>query len=464
MKQKDEWTKARKILIGIIDVLLFIGSLLLSFYLKFGNNIPALNFDAFQGSLPFITIAFVIVNMLLGTYILYNKSVGDFLFLTLIGQTLMSLFIMALTFAGRWLAFPRSVILINFVVGTIVLFLFRWLVFKLYQRLSGSKRVMIVGMEREVFAAVDNFTNTKSTRHIVTHVVLSDYYENVRAHLEDIDVVYLASQIEEGEKLRIYDLLMEQDKKFFLNTSFENLIMVNPNMMNIEDESIIEVSPFRLPSEDAAIKRLMDVVMSLILLIVASPIMLVAAFLVKKSSEGPVFYKQTRITLDGREFEILKFRSMGVMAEAESGPVLASSNDARVTPVGKYLRALRIDELPQLLNVLKGDMSIVGPRPERPFFVDQFQEQNPYYYLRHNVRAGITGYAQVYGKYASDFNSKLNFDLIYIKKYSLVLDLKIMLQTIKILFDKVSSKGVDEAERPTHSEAEIAARGIQVIR
>lgn len=463
MKQKDEWTKARKIIIGFVDVLLFIGSLLLSFYLKFGTRIPALNFQAFEGSLPFITIGFIIVNILLGTYILYNKSVGDFLFLTLIGQTLISLFIMALTFAGRWLTFPRSVILIQFVVGTIILFGFRWFVFKIYQRMSGSKRVLILGMEREVFAAVDNFTNTKSTRHIVTHVVLSDYYENVRSHLDEIDVVYLASQIEEAEKLRIYDLLMEQDKKFFLNTSFENLVMVNPNMMNIEDESIIEVSPFRLPSEEDAIKRLMDVVMSLVMLIVASPIMLVAAILVKKSSEGPVFYKQTRITLNGKEFEILKFRSMGVTAEADSGPVLASSNDARVTPVGKYLRALRIDELPQLLNVLKGDMSIVGPRPERPFFVDQFQKQNPHYYLRHNVRAGITGYAQVYGKYASDFNSKLNFDLIYIKKYSLVLDLKIMLQTIKILFDKVSSQGVDEAERPTHSEAEIAARGIKVI-
>lgn len=135
---------------------------------------------------------------------------------------------------------------------------------------------------------------------------------------------------------------------------------------------------------------------------------------------------------------------MSATAERDSGPVLASSGDARVTTIGKYLRALRIDELPQLFNVLKGEMSVVGPRPERPFFVNQFQEENPVYYLRHNVRAGITGYAQVYGKYASDFNSKLNFDLIYIKKYSFLLDVKIMLQTIKILFDKVSSKGLEE--------------------
>lgn len=463
MKQQDDWTKVRKVAIMVIDMILYIASFLLSFRLRYGTEIPFKNMEAFQGSVFYVVIGFLIVNILLGTYILYNKSLGDFLFITIIGQFIMSLYIMALTFAGRWLAFPRSVILIGFIISVVILFIWRAIVFKFYQRLSGSKRVMIVGMEKEVFAAVDNFTNTKSIRHRVTHVVLSDYYENVRENLENIDVVYLASQIEESEKLRIYNLLMEKDKKFFLNTSFENLMMVRPNMMNIEDESIIEVSPFRIPSEDDMIKRLLDIIFSVALIIVSSPIMAVAAILVKRSSEGPILYRQTRITKEGREFEILKFRSMGVTAEKESGPVLATSNDMRVTPVGKYLRALRIDELPQLFNVLKGDMSIVGPRPERPFFVDQFEELNPHYYLRHNVRAGITGYAQVYGKYASDFNSKLNFDLIYIKQYSLILDMKIMLQTIKILFDKVSSQGLDEEEKTVHSEEELISRGIIVI-
>ena len=463
VKQQEEWTKARKIIIMIIDLILFIGSFLLSFRLRYGAEIPMKNLEAFQGSIIYVVIGFVLVNVLLGTYILYNKSLGDFLFITIIGQFIMALYIMALTFAGRWLAFPRSIILIVFFVGVIMLFMWRAAVFKFYQRLSGSKRVMIVGMEKEVFEAVDNFTNTKSIRHVVTYVVLSDYYHNVRENLDNIDVVYLASQIEDAEKLRIYNLLMEKDKKFFLNTSFENLMMVRPNMMNIEDESIIEVSPFRIPSEDDIVKRWLDIIFSLLLIVVSSPIMLIATILVKRSSEGPVMYRQIRVTKDGREFEILKFRSMGVTAEQESGPVLATSNDMRVTPVGKYLRALRIDELPQLFNVLKGDMSIVGPRPERPFFVDQFEEQNPHYYLRHNVRAGITGYAQVYGKYASDFNSKLNFDLLYIKQYSLILDMKIMLQTIKILFDKVSSQGLDEAERTTHSEEELINRGITVI-
>lgn len=286
----------------------------------------------------------------------------------------------------------------------------------------------------------------KNKKHKVTDVVLSNYYENLKSILPNIDIVYVSSSIDDHEKNKIYQLVIKADKKMFLDTSFENLIMIRPNMMNFEDESIIEVSDFGIPPEERFVKRFFDIVVSGTLLIVTSPIMLVTAILVKLTSPGPIIYKQTRITYAQKEFPILKFRTMSAKAESISGPVLATTNDSRVTPVGKYLRALRIDELPQLINVIRGEMSIVGPRPERPFFVEQFNQENPNYYLRHNVHAGITGYAQVYGKYASDYNSKLNFDLLYIKNYSLLLDMKILLQTIKILFDKVSSRGVDESE------------------
>ena len=244
-------------------------------------------------------------------------------------------------------------------------------------------------------------------------------------------------------------MLLREDKEIFLSTSFEHLLLVNPTIMSIEDEAIIAVSPFRIPAELDVFKRLSDILIALVGLILASPVMLITAILVKATSHGPVFYRQTRVTRGGKEFNILKFRSMSASAEKESGPMLATSHDPRVTPVGKYLRSLRIDELPQLFNVLVGDMSMVGPRPERPFFVEQFEQQNPHYHLRHSVRAGLTGYAQVYGKYASDFSAKLNFDLIYIKQYSLLMDVKILIQTVKILFDKVSSRGVEDDEAPT---------------
>lgn len=452
MSQGEKFTKTKKIVIVAIDVLLYHLSILLSFYVRYQGNIPMYNYQAYEQAGIYIFVLFALLNLLFGVYILYNKSITDFLYLTVIIQIITTISITAVTFIGRWFTFPRTVLFISFILSTIILFAWRVAVYKIYERFSGSKKVMVVGQEKDIRNAVFNIGSAKSKRHIVKYAVVSNYFENVQKNLDKIDIVYLASDIDKEVQSKIYDLLVYEKKKIFLTTSFENLLLVNPNIMNIEDESIIEISNFEISAEDDLIKRIMDIIFSIVLIIVASPIMLITALLVKVTSPGPVLYKQVRITKDGKEFNVLKFRSMSATAEKDSGPVLASSNDARVTTVGKYIRSLRIDELPQLFNVLKGDMSVVGPRPERPFFVNQFKEENPHYYLRHNVRAGITGYAQVYGKYASDFNSKLNFDLLYIKKYSLLLDAKIMLQTIKILFDKVSSKGLDEEENEKNKE------------
>jgi lipopolysaccharide/colanic/teichoic acid biosynthesis glycosyltransferase len=157
---------------------------------------------------------------------------------------------------------------------------------------------------------------------------------------------------------------------------------------------------------------------------------------------GPVFYKQKRMTCDGREFEILKFRSMVVDAE-KHGAVLAAKNDTRITRVGRLIRATRMDELPQLLNILKGDMSIVGPRPERKVIADAYARDIPEFGYRLRVRGGLTGYAQIYGKYNTQAYDKLRLDLMYIENYSLLLDIKLILMTLRILFSKESTEGVD---------------------
>lgn len=444
MNKSGEWGTARRMFIIMLDVLVYNLSIYASFWFKFGGEIPLRNFQTFESSAVFISISFILLNMLLGTYIFYNRISSDIIFVTVIGQILMSLGIMIITFAGRWFAFPRSVIFYSFLIGVLLLSIYRITVYKLYMKLGSDKKVVIIGHEKDVAPAVQNFSTHKNNKHKVSAVIIGNCYENLVKLIDETDIVYLASKLEEAEKIKIYQLVTQKDKKLFLNTTFENLITINANIMNFDDESIIESTGFNIQPEDALFKRIFDIVVSLVLLIIALPFMLLTAILVKVSSPGPIIYKQIRITKDQREFPIYKFRSMSATAEAKSGPVLAKSNDARVTPVGKFIRAVRFDELPQLINVLKGDMSIIGPRPERPYFVDQFNEENPYYYLRHNVRAGITGYAQVYGKYVSDYNSKLKFDLLYIKKYSILLDLKILLQTIKILFDKMSSQGLDE--------------------
>ncbi|WP_245306569.1 sugar transferase [Acidipropionibacterium timonense] len=448
MSSKVDFSRTQKLLTALVDVVVFVVGLYLSFYLRFGFTIPARNLDDAKAAMLMSVLGFLVVNVLSGIYVLYNKTILDVGIITVVDQVLVTLLIMALTFMGRWFAFPRSVLLINLAVSIALLMVWRLVEFIAYRRFRGVKRVMVVGPAPMLSRAVINYLGNRSRRHRLTHVVDGHYLEHIRSHLDEFDIAHVSDAIGAQERTAIYDLLLREDKEIFLSTSFEHLLLVNPTIMSIEDEAIIAASPFKIPAELDLVKRFFDILVALIGLIIASPVMLVTAILVKATSPGPVFYKQTRITKGGREFSILKFRSMGVTAEKDSGPMLATSNDPRVTPVGKYLRSLRIDEIPQLINVLVGDMSMVGPRPERPFFVDQFQEQNAHYALRHNVRAGITGYAQVYGKYASDFAAKLNFDLIYIKQYTLVLDVKILIQTVKILFDKVSSRGVDETEEP----------------
>lgn len=183
-------------------------------------------------------------------------------------------------------------------------------------------------------------------------------------------------------------------------------------------------------------KRLFDIIVSLAFVIVTSPLTLVAALLVRLTSRGPILYLQERVGLNGNYFKLYKFRSMKVDAEASGTPQWATKKDPRVTAVGSFLRRTRIDELPQLLNVLRGDMSFVGPRPERPFFVDQLGEEIPFYHERHCVKPGITGWAQIrypYGASVEDAKRKLEYDLYYIKNYSLFLDLLIIIQTVRVV-------------------------------
>ena len=170
------------------------------------------------------------------------------------------------------------------------------------------------------------------------------------------------------------------------------------------------------------------------------------AVMIKLSDHGPVFYSQERLTKDGKCFKILKFRTMIVDAEKETGPIKAGEKDPRVLPVGRFLRATRMDELPQLINILKGDMSMVGPRPERPELARIIAKNIPEFEYRLKVKAGLTGYAQVYGRYCTTSYDKLKLDLTYIRNYSIIMDFKIMLMTPKVLLIKESTEGFEEGK------------------
>lgn len=210
---------------------------------------------------------------------------------------------------------------------------------------------------------------------------------------------------------------------------------------------MLRVTRYDPPPEYVLVKRTMDITLSLLALIVASPILLLTAIAIKATDGGPVFYKQCRLTKDGKRFNVLKFRSMRVDAEKDGVARLSTGDkDDRITPVGRFIRKVRIDELPQLLNILSGDMSLVGPRPERPEIAAQYEQELPEFGLRLQAKAGLTGYAQVYGKYNTRPYDKLQMDLMYMAHPSIGQDIKIILATVKILLTPESTEGVAEGQ------------------
>jgi len=212
------------------------------------------------------------------------------------------------------------------------------------------------------------------------------------------------------------------------------------------DTPLLLVKGTGLTPVQRIVKRTMDIVLCSLAMVVVAPVMLVVAVAIKLEDGGPVFYKQKRMTRNGHEFEILKFRSMIVDAEKYAGAVLATGDDPRITKVGKVIRATRLDEIPQILNILKGDMSIVGPRPERKVIADEYRKEIPEFDYRLKVRGGLTGYAQIYGKYNTSPYDKLRLDLMYIENYSLLLDIKLIILTLRIIFSKESTEGIDVAQ------------------
>ena len=252
------------------------------------------------------------------------------------------------------------------------------------------------------------------------------------AHAERVDHLYVALPIEEHSKLLdIMDIASREYIDVKVVPDILQFIALRASLEDLDGLPVINMNDVPLQGFRAWIKRLLDVVLSLLAMVVlAIPFAIIAA-IVRWTSRGPVFYAQERMGLDGRPFTVYKFRSMQHDAEEASGPVWAREDDPRATPIGRWLRRFDLDELPQFWNVLKGEMSIVGPRPERPFFVQQFRHRIPQYMLRHKVKAGITGWAQVNGwRGNTSLEKRIEYDLYYIENWSVTLDLKIMWLTV----------------------------------
>lgn len=251
---------------------------------------------------------------------------------------------------------------------------------------------------------------------------------------------------------KIVEYCYDKDIRVYIIPSVEDILLNSAERTQIFDTPVLLSRNYHLTQEQRIAKRAIDIILSSIGIVISSPFMLFTAVAVFLYDRHSPIYKQVRVTKDNREFNLYKFRSMVIDAEKEGKARLSTKSDPRITPIGKIIRATRLDELPQLFNILKGDMSIVGPRPERPEIIKQYVEKYPDFKYRTKMQAGLTGYAQVMGKYNTTPQDKLRFDLIYIEKYSILLDFKLMFLTFKIMFMKDSTEGIDEGQTTADSE------------
>ena len=407
-----------------------------------------------------------------GLFSLVRKRLSE-IFLNLI-VAVGNIFIaaMAVTFFLRDFEYSRMVIIYSAVFGFMLLALWQYVMHQIEvkhlpipivfiaackeeQEKLKTKIRKTYGLEKSTlkFISTDNngnhtktALNNKNSNGDVAENFFNINETDTIKQIEASDIVLIGESLPVEIKEHILRIANEKKKMVILVPTLYEISCSKMYLWQIDDLPTQRVSRMLLTLEQRILKRTLDIVVSLIALILLSPVMLVTAVIVKLDSPGPIIYSQVRVGRFGKEFKVHKFRSMRQDAEAKTGPVLAGENDPRITKFGNFMRATRLDELPQLINVLKGEMSIVGPRPERPFFVEQFIKEKPEYAYRHNVKPGITGLAQIAGKYNTTAYDKLVYDLIYIQNVSVMYDLTLMLQTLKVLITKESTEGVKESK------------------
>jgi exopolysaccharide biosynthesis polyprenyl glycosylphosphotransferase len=282
--------------------------------------------------------------------------------------------------------------------------------------------------------------------HIAEKINYREGVENVYKKMLAYDAV-LINDIPSDIKNDILKECFRQDKRVYFIPKISDIIEKTAEEINLFDTPLYLCRNSGLSKTQLYIKRFCDIVVSFIGIVITSPILIVTAIAIKLEDGGPVFFKQRRATIGGEEFDILKFRSMIVDAEKDGRPRPAGEKDDRITKVGHFIRPTRIDELPQLINIIRGDMSIVGPRPERLEHVEKYTKDIPEFALRLKVKGGLTGPAQVFGKYNTSPLNKLKMDLYYITNYSILLDLQILFETVKILVQKESTEGFTEEKQ-----------------
>ncbi len=362
----------------------------------------------------------------------------------IIGQTLATFTTVAITYMQIVLLTARFVspvpLLLAFAADLALIIIYIFLGDFLMKKLFPTRSTLIIydNYSPEVFVGKLGSRRDKFTVGRLLNISVG--IEKLEKEIKNYECVVIYD-IHSELRNKLLKFCFENNIRAYTTTKVSDILVRGAESVHIFDTPLLLYRNMGLTFVQRFMKRSFDIIVSLILLVLTSPLFLLSALLIKLYDGGPVFFRQDRSTLNEKVFKIHKFRSMIVDAEKDGAPKPAEDGDPRITPVGKFLRASRLDELPQLIDILAGNMSFVGPRPERIEHVRQYSEEIPEFAYRLKVRGGLTGYAQLYGKYNTTPYDKLQLDLMYIQNYSFLLDIRLMLMTVKIMFMKESTEG-----------------------
>ncbi len=383
------------------------------------------------------TIVYFLMTIIYGTFdigkrkskpIIYSLVLSLF-FTDLAAHMFLSIMNVTVVNNGRFIYEYPLLLLAVYVIQVFLVVIFTYLSNDIYFLINKPQNSIIITRKGEsVDSILPKIMRYKKQYNVTKVVYASD--RDILEEIEKADVVFFYN-LSVSERNWMVEYCYHYKKDIYYSVELADIVSSNANRVNFDDKSMIHAPISRLTFEQRILKRLMDVVISGLGLIVTSPILLITALLIKLEDHGPIFYKQERATYGGKIFKVIKFRSM----RAEDGNIHKSvtKDDDRITRVGHFIRKFRIDELPQLINVIKGDMSVVGPRPEMIENVVKYTNELPQFAYRQRAKAGITGMAQIYGKYNTSPKDKLIFDLTYINQYSVWLDVKLIFRTLLVL-------------------------------
>ena len=329
---------------------------------------------------------------------------------------------------------------INLVLVLVWVVFMRWIYAKIYP----PRQLLLVYGDYSPDSLIRKISSREDKYHICEKIHINEGLDKIKFQMLGYKAVLLGD-IPSSIRNLLMKYCYEKSIRCYSVPKISDIMIMSADNIHLFDTPLLLSRNRGLTADQRFIKRLIDILFACIGLILASPFMILIAILIKAYDRGPAVYKQERLTLNGRAFNVYKFRSMKMDSE-KNGAQLAKKHDDRVTPIGRVLRNIHFDELPQLFNILKGDMSLVGPRPERPCIAEVYAREVPEFTYRLKVKAGLTGYAQVYGKYNTTPYDKLKLDLTYIENYSIWLDIKILFMTVKVFFQKEVSEGVDEEQ------------------